>query len=308
MVPKLHLHEHLCPPPVAQKAPPQTHANLPVHLPPPPNMSEPSTTPPLAHHLALVLHTAVAFGYNEGIGIGMLRSAARGPAGSRTLPAEEHKHGIARGQIRTKNVKTRERAHIYALVLALGLARSTIKRTCPPARFDVHSVTVLCGSPAVVELLAHHQAHGPTSLGSVGSAEDRAMVRRVLASVKRLARCKVRVAVVEDGAEGSAVHAARVMAMAHQRRKKDCRRRRHERRIMAENAAAAGGEGGGGGGDEEDGVGDGEKSRKNGSRSSPTTEGEPSRKSTAYETGEPGLRLYSDIYSLFQCVSSKATT
>jgi hypothetical protein len=264
-------------------------------------MSEPSTTPPPAHHLSLVLHRAVDFGHNEGIGIGIIRSAARGAAGSRTLPAEEHKHGIARGQIRTKNVKTRERAHMYALVLALGPARSTIKRTCTTPRFDVQRVTVLCGLPAVVEQLSHHRAHGLASLESAVSAEDRAMVRRVLAGVKRLARCGVRVAVREDGAEGSAVDAARVNMMAYQRRKKDCRRRRNELRILAKNAAAAGGEGGDGGDDEaEDGGGDGEES-------SPITEGEPSRKSTAYETGEPELRwTQTHTPSLSQCFSSGA--
>jgi hypothetical protein len=136
---------------------------------------------------------------------------------------------------------------MYALTLALRLARSTIKQTCTTARFTVQSVTVLCGLPAVVELLAHHRAHGPAGLESVGSAEDRAMVRKVLASVKRLARCNVRVAVVEDGTEGSAVDAARVKVMAHQKRTKDCRRRRHERRIMAKNAATAGEEEEGGG-------------------------------------------------------------
>jgi hypothetical protein len=246
-------------------------------------MSEPSTTPPPAHQLSLVLHTAVDYHPKQCIGIGIIRSAARGAAGSRTLPAEEHKHGIARGQIRTKNVRTRERAHMYALVLALGLARSTIKRTCTPARFDVKSVTVLCDLPAVVELLAHHRAHGPASLRSVGSAEDRAMVRKVLASVKRLARCGVRVAVRKDGAEGSAVDAARVGVMAHQRRKKDCRRRRHERRIMARNSATAGEEEEGGGGEEEedgggeeegDGVGEGGEPRNDSSHLSPMTEGE----------------------------------
>jgi hypothetical protein len=253
-------------------------------------MSEPSTTRPPAHQLSLILHTAVDFGYNEGIGIGIIRSAARGAAGSRTLPAGERKHGIERRQILATNTKARERPHMYALILATGLARSTIKRTCPPARVDVQRVTVLCGSPAVVEQLAHHRAHGPASLEFMVSAEDRAMVRRVLEGVKRLARCGVRVAVVEDGAEGSAVDAARVKVMAYQRRKRDSRRRWHERRIMAKNAAAVGGEGGGGGGDEaEDGGGDGEESRNSSSHLSLKTEGEPSRKSSAYETGGPEL-------------------
>jgi hypothetical protein len=236
-------------------------------------MSSPRPIPPLAHQLSLVLHTAVDYSPSKCIDIGILRSAARGSAESRTLPAAEQTHGIERSQATATNIKKRERAHMYALTLALGLARSTTKQTCTPARFDVQSVTVLCGSPAVVELVEYHRAHGPASLESVVCAEDRAMVRKVLASVKRLVRCNVQVSVEEDGAEGSAVDAARVKMMAHQRRKKACRRRRHERRVMAKNAAMAGEVEEGGWSDEEgDGVGDGENLRNDSSHLSPMTD------------------------------------
>jgi hypothetical protein len=252
-------------------------------------MSSPRPIPPLAHQLSLVLHTAVDYSPSKCIGIGILRSAARGSAESRTLPAAEQAHGIERRQVAAKNVKTRERAHMYALTLALGLARCTIERTCTTARIKVQSVTVLCSSPAVVELIKYRRAHGPASLESVVSAEDRAMVRKVVASVKRLARCNVQVAVLEDGAEGRAVDAARVKMMAHQRRRKDCRRRRHERRIMAKNAATVGDE-------EGNGVGDGEETRNESSHLSPMTERELSSKSTMDETGEPELH-WPQIYT-----------
>lgn len=95
---------------------------------------------PVTHQLSLVLHKA-------GIGFGIIQSAATDAARTNTLPREEHKHGIERGQVRAKNLKTRERAHMLALILAMGLARSTLKRQCTTARIKVQSITVLCILP-----------------------------------------------------------------------------------------------------------------------------------------------------------------
>ncbi|EMD59142.1 hypothetical protein COCSADRAFT_52519, partial [Bipolaris sorokiniana ND90Pr] len=89
-----------------------------------------SNTSPVAHKISLLLHTAVEFGINPGISIGIIQSTAPGVGLSFTLPTEEQAHGIECGQARAKNLKTRERAHMFALILAMGLARSTIRRKC----------------------------------------------------------------------------------------------------------------------------------------------------------------------------------
>jgi hypothetical protein len=133
----------------------------------------------------LVLHTAVDFGHKQGIGIGIIQRAATGAAPTSTLPIKEWKHGIERGQFRAKNVKTRERAHMFALILAMGLARSTLKRQCTTIPLKVQSVTVHCSLPAVVERIKYHRAHRPKTLETVVTTEDRSMIKRVLASVKR---------------------------------------------------------------------------------------------------------------------------
>ncbi|KAJ8112353.1 hypothetical protein OPT61_g5255 [Boeremia exigua] len=251
-------------------------------------MSELSNSPPVAHQHSLVLHTAVDFSH-KGIGIGIVRSAAIGVARASTLRMEEHKHGVERGQLRAQNVKTRERAHMFALILAMGLACSTIKRWTT-AYVKVQSVTVLCGLPAVVELIKHHRAHGPKSLESVVTTEDRSMMIRVLASVKRLSRYNVQVSVVEDEAEGNAVDAARAKVLAHQRKKKACRRRRQERRIMASNAETVRDEKEDGGSDREGNrAGDEEERRNDSSHPHPTTERELSSSFMMDETGEPEL-------------------
>lgn len=182
-------------------------------------MSEPSDIPPVPHRVSLLLHTAVAFGREAGIGIGTIQSAAAHATQSNTQLRKEHKHGIERGQVGAKNVGTRERAHMFALVLAMGLARSTLKRQCAAARIEVQSVTVLCSLPAVVEVINRHRACGAKSLESVVSKEDRSMLRRVLAGVRRLLRYNVQVSVVGYEAEGNTVGAARVEMIARHRKK-----------------------------------------------------------------------------------------
>ena len=119
-----------------------------------------------------------------------------------------------------QNVKTPERAHMHALIVAMGLARRTLKRRCTTTHIEARSVTVFCSSPVVVGLIKHHRAHGPNSLETVVSMEDRAMIKRILESVKRLSRYDVKVSVVEDGEQRGTVEAARVKTMAHHRRKR----------------------------------------------------------------------------------------
>ncbi|EUC29503.1 hypothetical protein COCCADRAFT_29422 [Bipolaris zeicola 26-R-13] len=152
-------------------------------------MPEFSDTPPAAHQISLLLHTAVDFGLNSGVGIGIIQSTAP--------------------------------------------ARSKIRRKCTATRIKVQSIMVLCSLPAVVELIKHHQAHGPNSLESVVSKEDRSMIRRVLATVRRLSRYDVQVSIVENGAEGDIGKATRAKMIASHRKKRLLRRRRHERRIMS---------------------------------------------------------------------------
>jgi hypothetical protein len=200
-------------------------------------MSELSNIPPAS----LILHIVVDFGRKPGIGNGIIQRAATNATRTSSLPAEEHGHGIERSQVGSKNVKTPERAHMFALILAMGVARSTLKRRC----INAQNVAVLCSLP-----------EGATSLENVVSKEDRLMIKRVLACVQRLSRYGVRVSVVNEGEEGSAEEAARVKMIAHHRKKRACRRRRHGRRILSANVGMAYDEEEDG---ESDGDGDGER-------------------------------------------------
>jgi hypothetical protein len=114
------------------------------------------------------------------------------------------------------------------------------------------------------------------------------MIKRVLASAKKLSRYDVQVSVSEYGEESFTLEAARVKMMAHQRKKKACRRRRHERRIMSKNAGAAGDKEEGGGSDEDgNGVGHEGEMRKDSSHLRPMTGRESSSTFKMDETGEP---------------------
>ena len=95
------------------------------------------------------------------------------------------------------------------------------------------------------------------------NVEDRSMIKRVLASVKRLSHCNVQVSVVEDGEEGNTEEAARAKAVAHQKQKKVCRRLRHARRIMSKSVGTTGDKEEDGGSDEE---GNGAADREEGER------------------------------------------
>ena len=268
----------------------QTRLSLLAH-PSLPEMSELSNVLPVFDQISLVLHTAVDFCRRAGIGIGIIQHAALGAARSSILPVEEQKHGIERGQYGANNVKTRERAHMYALILAMGLASRTLRLRCTTTRIKVQSVTVFCTLPSVVALIKYHQAHGPKSLESVVSPEDRSMIKRVLASAKKLSRYDVQVSVSEYGEESFTLEAARVKMMAHQRKKKACRRCRHERRIMSKNAGAAGDKEEGGGSDEDgNGVGHEGEMRKDSSHLRPMTGRESSSTFKMDETGEPELK------------------
>src|SRR6186713_3095305 len=93
-------------------------------------MSHLRHTTPVALPLSLVLHTAVDFVPLQGIGIGIVQRAPTGAARNNIIPIEKRKYSVKRSQFSAENVKTRERAYMFAILHAMGLARGTIKRRC----------------------------------------------------------------------------------------------------------------------------------------------------------------------------------
>ncbi|KAH7401669.1 hypothetical protein BKA66DRAFT_545380 [Pyrenochaeta sp. MPI-SDFR-AT-0127] len=85
-------------------------------------------TTPVAPRLSLVLHTAVDFVPMQGIGIGIIQRAPTGAARNNIIPIEQRKYSVKCSQFTAEHVKTQERAYMFAILHAMGLARGTIKR------------------------------------------------------------------------------------------------------------------------------------------------------------------------------------
>lgn len=179
---------------------------------------------PVAPRLSLVVHTAVDF-LPLGIGIGIVQRAPTGAARNNTIPMEERKYSVKRSQFSAENVKTRKRAYMFAILHAMGLARGTVRRRCTPT-LQIQKVTVLCDSSTVVDLIDFHRNHGPESLESVTSTNDRSMIKRVLKGIRELSRRGVDVVIAEDGPESRSKETLKVKTMARQKGRKACRSRR----------------------------------------------------------------------------------
>jgi len=176
--------------------------------------------------LELLLHTAVDHVKGQGVGIGILQQARCAKTGALTpelLPTEERRYGITRASFPTENVKTRERAELLAILHALGLASSTIKKRCPP-NVQLRTIQIFCEHPSVIYTAKHHLRYYPASLEDEVSGNDRAMIKRVVQAIQKLERRSFEVfltiANMEDGAQ------KKVGLAARQRGRFACRQRR----------------------------------------------------------------------------------
>lgn len=176
--------------------------------------------------LELLLHTAVDHVKGQGVGIGILQQARCAKTGALMpglLPIEERRYGITRANFSTENVKTRERAELLAILHALGLASSTIKKRCPP-NVQLRTIQIFCEHPSVIYTVKHHLRYSPTSLEDEVSGNDRAMIKRVVQAIQKLERRSFEVfltiANMEDDAQ------KKVGLAARQRGSFACRQRR----------------------------------------------------------------------------------
>ena len=184
---------------------------------------------PKAIQLVLVLHTAVDYVYAQGVGIGLVQRAECATTGiikNGIIQTEKRKFSIKRENFVVENVKTPERALMLALLHGLGLAGGTIKRRCPKT-VQLQRVTILSSSPTIVQIVNHHIKHAPKSLEDVASTNDRSMIKRVVAGVRRLSHHGLEVSIAVFGREDETGETARTIA--RQRGRKACRSRRQLR-------------------------------------------------------------------------------
>ena len=209
-----------------------------------PHLRHTTQVPP---RLSLVLHTAIDFVPCQGIGVGIIQRSPTGAARNNIFPIEKRKYSVKRSQFSAENVKTQNRAYMFAILHAMGLARGTIKRRCT-ATIRIRSVTVLCDSSTVVDLIAFHRDHSPASLENVRSTNDRSMIKRVLKGIRELSRRAggVDVVIAENGQESSSKETRKTKTMARQKGRKACRSRRQAQRIASIETETAGNQTGSG--------------------------------------------------------------
>jgi hypothetical protein len=180
--------------------------------------------------LALSFHVAVDHPKGQGVGIGVVQQARCEKPCSlmpELLPTEERRYGIRRKCLATKNVKTRERAEMLALLHALGFAYSTIKKRCSPA-VQVQTIKIFCEHLPVIYTVKRYLQHSPACFEDEVGSNDRARIKRVVQAIHKLERRCVGVfltiANMEDDAQKRAGSAAR------QRGKVACQQRRRLQR------------------------------------------------------------------------------
>ena len=176
--------------------------------------------------LVLVVHTAVDYLRRQGAGVGIVQQAkclATDTINHQLIPDQERKYGIKGENLAVENVKTAERAEMLALLHALGLARGTVKRSSQRA-VELKRVAVFSESLEVVGKINHHLKYAPHSLQDVASANDRAIIKRVIAGVRKLSRHGLEVTIATSSENSKARDRARTLA--RQKGRQACKSRR----------------------------------------------------------------------------------
>ncbi|KAI6083555.1 hypothetical protein F4821DRAFT_244573, partial [Hypoxylon rubiginosum] len=125
---------------------------------------------------------------------------------------------------------------MLTMLHALGLARTTIKRGFPRG-VQLQGVTVYSESARDVLRVNHHIEQGPDSLQDVKSANDRKMIGKVLAAVRKLSRPGLHVSISVTGNGGDIDPAGKkARTLARQKGRKACRSR-HRLRLAQQNVS-----------------------------------------------------------------------
>lgn len=177
--------------------------------------------------LDLVLHTAVDYLHRRGAGIGVVQRAECTKTGAfqnDRIPGQERKYSYSRKDLVVKNIKTAARAQMLAMVHALGLAHRTVKRRCPKA-VQLQKVTIFSDLPSAVQAVNHHMNYNANSLRDVVSTNDRSIIKRIVARVRKLSHRGLEVAIEVSSGTNRAGKRARTIARQNGRKAWKSRRR-----------------------------------------------------------------------------------
>ena len=171
--------------------------------------------------LILYSHTAVDYIHGQGAGIGIVQQARCPKTGTidHRIPSREYVFGWTRAEFTRENIKTLKSCQLLALLHALGSAHRTVK-----GGTRLQKVIIYSESPWAVETINHHLQNAPKSLLEVVSANDRALIQRVLEGVRRLSRYCPEVSVIWTDSMDKA--AARARTLSRRKGRKACKSRR----------------------------------------------------------------------------------
>lgn len=117
----------------------------------------------------------------RGAGIAVVQRAECPSAGALKndrIPGQELKYSYSRQELVTNNIKTATRAHMLAMIHALGLASRTAKALCQSGL--VRKIVIFSELPSAVQAVNHHITHNTDSLQHVASTNDRALIKKVV--------------------------------------------------------------------------------------------------------------------------------
>ena len=168
--------------------------------------------------LVLVLHAAMSHRAGVDAGFAITQCAysdSTGKAENRHLLKSERqcKIGFTRSQLKSENVTTAERAHLFALTKALDLARKKIERDNGPSQKSEVRKVVICSESQQVVTQISRCINDPSSVFEKEICrKTRAFVETILAGILKLSQHGLKVDVSFADGKGKAVRKARTTA------------------------------------------------------------------------------------------------
>ena len=168
---------------------------------------------PEHRQLDLVLHTAVDHKHLQGAGIGVVQRAecpSTGTLKNDRIPGQELKYSYSRQELVTNNIKTATRAHMLAMLHALGLASRTVQARRQSGW--IRKIIIYSNLHSAVQAVNHHITQNIDSLQDVASTSDRSLIKKVVTKVRKLSRVGLEVAILASCEKDKGGERARTLA------------------------------------------------------------------------------------------------
>lgn len=161
----------------------------------------------------LVVHTAVDYYWSQGLGVGLLQRVACAKTGktkSDVLATQKQAVKVRVEEFAASKRNPQRRADMIALLKALHMARSTVKKNAwlKPDEAPT-TVMILLGCPCkeLMKVVTHHIEFGPESYKSL-QEPDRTTVKHIIKRIHQIRRAGLKVTVTMSDHHDSDVQIA----------------------------------------------------------------------------------------------------